>query len=428
MTAPARKTIGGYEVERELARGGMGVVHLARQPLLERRVVVKSLRRGLVEDAAVEERFLREARTASRVQHQNVVAVHDCFAWRGERFIVQEYVDGTDLARALQACRRMAPRIAALVALELARGLEEIHAIGIVHRDLKPANILLGRDGAVKLADFGIALDDIGPGLTRTGHAVGTPPYMSPEQLMGERVDGRSDLFAFGAVLYELISGEAPFTPDDTQPARALVRRIEAGRYRPLRRVAPETPRALRRIVSACLRAKPRRRLESATSLRRGLERLLGAVAPGQCRSEIAAWLREQGVFETPKDATQALPRALPAPSAPHPGWALAGGVAGLAAMAASIGLVHLREEGRRLPWLPGLPSAEAVSRVASPAGPRVTEPTSRTALAPTPVEVVLAEPGVGTRPDAVPNRTPEASGSQEAEAQEPVSTPDPNP
>jgi serine/threonine-protein kinase len=243
------------------------------------------------------------------VHHQNVVAVYDCFTWRGERFISQEYVDGVDLNTALQAVQRLKPRVAALVALELARGLEEIHARGIVHRDLKPSNVLLGRGGETKIADFGIALDGKAPGLTQTGHAVGTPTYMSPEQFLGERVDTRSDLFTFGILLYEMLTGEPPFKDEDDGPS--LLRRMEAGRYRPLRKLAPETPRALARLVRRCLRPKTRKRVPSATELRRALEHQLRAPSPADCRAEIAAWLWERKVFVAEEgDATRA--QALP--------------------------------------------------------------------------------------------------------------------
>jgi serine/threonine protein kinase len=247
-----RKSIGTFEVERELGQGGMGVVYLARQPALDRRVVIKMLRRDLNQDDDCEERFRREAQAAAAVHHQNVVAVYDCFSWRGERFISQEYVDGRDLATILQTVRRLQPRIAALVALELARGLEEVHARGIVHRDLKPSNVLLGRGGEAKIADFGIALDAKAPGLTQVGHAVGTPTYMSPEQFMGERVDERSDIFTFGILLYEMLAGETPFRDEEEGPS--LLRRMESGRYPSLRRSAPGTPRALRGMVRRCLR------------------------------------------------------------------------------------------------------------------------------------------------------------------------------
>jgi alkylation response protein AidB-like acyl-CoA dehydrogenase len=287
----------------------MGVIYLARQPALDRRVVLKTLRRELAEKDSIDERFTREAQAAASVHHQNVVAVYDCFSWRGIRYIAQEYVNGCDLSTALEKVGRFAPRIAMLIALEVSRGLEEIHARGIVHRDLKPSNILLGRGGEAKVADFGIVLDPKGPALTQTGHAIGTPPYMSPEQYLGERVDERSDLFALGTVLYEILTGEPPFTEADPAHGAGLLRRMEAERYAPPRKAGAETPRYLDRLIRACLRPKPRKRLQSARALRRSLERHLGAPAPADCRREVAAWLWERGVFDPSEDETMLVPR-----------------------------------------------------------------------------------------------------------------------
>ena len=306
------RTIGHVEIERELGKGGMGVVHLGHQPALDRPVVIKTLRRALADDPTLEERFLREARSAAAVHHQNVVAVYDCFTWRGEHYIVQEYVEGVDLSTVLAVSTRVAPRIAALAALELVRGLEEIHALGIVHRDLKPSNILLSRAGATKIADFGIALGDDGPGLTQTGHAVGTPLYMSPEQLLGERADSRSDFFSLGILMYEMLTGRVPFAEGEEEAGGSLVRRMQGSRYPRLRRLAPETPRALARLVNKCLRSKPGKRPLSATSLRESLERVVGSATPGACRAEIAAWMWERGVFQPGEDGTVAVPRPAP--------------------------------------------------------------------------------------------------------------------
>ena len=367
MSPTPRKSVGSYEIERELGQGGMGVVYLARHPDLERRVVIKALRRELSGDEDAEERFRREARAAAAVHHQNVVVLYDCFNWRSERFIAQEYVEGGDLASALTTAKRLEPRIAALAALELARGLEEIHARGIVHRDLKPSNILLGRAGEVKIADFGIALEGNAKGLTQVGHAVGTPTYMSPEQLMGERVDPRSDLFTFGILLYKMLSGEVPFrAAEEDEEGASLLRRMEAGRYLRLRRISPRTPRALARLVHRCLRPKARKRPASAAELRRALEVMLRNPAPAACRAEIAAWLWEHGVFvDQEDDATRASPVA-PARQGVRPGvrWAIAAALGALLALAA----VSNRLEITELPLLSQL--AEVDPRLLWPEAP----------------------------------------------------------
>jgi serine/threonine protein kinase len=372
MSRTPRRSVGSYEIERELGAGGMGVVYLARHPDLERQVVIKSLRRELSGDDDSEERFRREARTSAAVHHQNVVVLYDCFTWRGERFIAQEYVDGGDLATVLTTAKRLEPRIAALVALELARGLEEIHARGIVHRDLKPSNVLLGRGGEVKIADFGIALEGNSKALTQVGHAVGTPTYMSPEQLMGERVDPRSDLFTFGVLLYEMLAGEVPFrAPEEGEEGASLLRRMEAGRYLGIRRLSPRTPRALARLVHRCLRPKPRKRPASAAELRRLLERLLENPAPAECRGAVAAWLWERGVFaDAEDDSTRASP-VIPTPQGVRSGvrWAIAATVGALLAMAA----VSSRVEISELPLL-----SQLVARPILEEGSPVVEPDRR--------------------------------------------------
>jgi len=311
MSSQIPRTIGSFEVECELGRGGMGIVYLAVQPGLERRVVLKTVPREAAEDPRVAERFQREARAAAGVHHQNVVVVYDCFSFRGRPYIAQEYVDGQDLASVLRGVGRLEPRVAALVALELVRGLEEIHASGVVHRDLKPPNVLLGKAGEVKVADFGIALGSgKGPALTQTGQAVGTPRYMSPEQLYGERADPRSDLFSLGVVLYEMLAGRPPFEEEEDPEKGALLRRIESGRYPGLRSLSPATPRWLARLVQSCLRPKPRRRPASATALRCALEQRLGTSSPADARREIAAWLWQRGVFGEDDEATEARPLA----------------------------------------------------------------------------------------------------------------------
>jgi len=302
-TASSGRSLGNFVVEEEIGRGGMGVVLLARQKGLERPAVLKKLRRDLMELPELADRFRQEARAAGNVHHQNVVAVYDCFSHRGDLYIAQEYVDGTDLRSALARTGPLPWRIAALLALEAARGLEEIHAQGTVHRDLKPANLLLGRRGEVKIADFGIALPADAAALTLPGVVIGTPPYMPPEQILGERLDARGDLFALGVVLYETLCGAPPYTSsaDDTE---SLLRRMQRERFVRVRQHARGTPRFLARLVRSCLRGKPQRRLPSAAQLRRTLERHLARLSPADCRAELARWLWEHGAFEARANET----------------------------------------------------------------------------------------------------------------------------
>ncbi len=307
MSGGGPRSIGSFAVERELGSGGMGLVLLGRHVPLDRLAVLKRLRPELASNPELVERFAREARAAAAVHHQNVVAVYDWISWRGEHYIAQEFVDGADLRTVLAQVGRLPWRIAALVALELARGLEAIHARGTVHRDLKPANVLLGRAGEVKIADFGIALDATSDGLTRPGITIGTPPYTAPEQLVGERADARSDLFALGVVLYEMLAGAPPHRETASGEAQALITRMQKERYTPLRKVAAEAPRWLVRLARSLLRGKPRARPASAQRVRRTLERSLGAF-PAEARVDLASWLWDQSVFQPREGDTVVLP------------------------------------------------------------------------------------------------------------------------
>ena len=251
MRTFSTRTIGSFAIERELGSGGMGVVLLGRHATLERRAVLKRLRPEFAQSDELVERFAREARAAAAVHHQNVVAVYDWISWRGEHYIAQEYVDGVDLRAALARVGRFPWRIAALIALELARGLEAIHARAMVHRDLKPANVLIERSGRVVITDFGIARGLQSSDATlQTGGLLGTPAYMAPEQIAGELVDARADLYSLGCILYELLTGQRPFVRSNPsqlawahlktapEPPSRLVEGVERCRG-PLQNVAP---------------------------------------------------------------------------------------------------------------------------------------------------------------------------------------------
>ncbi len=301
MSAPTLvgRRLGGFTVERELGRGGMGVVVLARQESLDRPAFLKRIHVELARDAELEARFEREAIAAARLHHPNVVSVYDRFQHRGAQYIATEYVDGIDLSRVLESEFRLPWRIAATIALEIVRGLEAIHAEGTLHRDVKPQNLLIGRHGEVKITDFGLALDVSGSALTQPGIAVGTPPYMPPEQLRGERVDPRADLFAFGCVLYEMLTGRPPFEMPGEEADESMLARVESGRFPRIRSRCRDAPRALVRLVHLCLRPRAARRIGSAAEVRRRLESILDRPPREACRDTLAAYFWEHHVFES---------------------------------------------------------------------------------------------------------------------------------
>ncbi|HIF92517.1 MAG: serine/threonine-protein kinase [Myxococcales bacterium] len=306
------RRLGGFTVERELGRGGMGIVVLARQQSLDRPAVLKRIHAELAIHPELEARFEREAVAAAKLHHPNVVSVYDRFQHRGAQYLATEFVDGVDLSKVLEHEGRLPWRIAATIALEIARGLEAIHNEGTLHRDLKPQNLLIGRRGEVKIADFGLALDSSGTALTQPGIAVGTPPYMSPEQLRGERVDPRTDLFAFGCVLYEMLKGQTPYSmpniPDaeseERKPGKSLLAKIESGRYARVRTSQREIPRSLARLVRRCLVPRLTRRISTAAEVRRQLEAILDRPPREECQSLLAAFLWERQIFEARETET----------------------------------------------------------------------------------------------------------------------------
>jgi serine/threonine-protein kinase len=341
-TGPIGQKIGPFVVEAELGSGGMGEVLLARQTSLDRPAVLKKIRRDLMERDDLAERFVREARAAAQIHHPNVVSVYDQFRHRQHVFIAQEYVDGVDLKTTLSRLGALPWRIAAIIALEIARGLEEIHAFGTVHRDLKPANILLGRRGQVKIADFGLALEATGSSLTEPGVMIGSPTYMPPEQMMGDRVDVRCDLFALGVMLYEMIVGHPPYrlpsesqADDDAPPTRGLLQRMQREEYPRPRGARGRAPRPLIRLIQKLLRGKVARRPSNTRSIRLELEAGLGHPSPADARDELVAHLVEHQVFAQASDETVSLDRPLGARSRMPAGWAWA--LAGLLAFAAAL-------------------------------------------------------------------------------------------
>ena len=204
--------IGRYEILETLARGGMGVVYKAKDPLIERVVAIKTLGFGLspIEAEAFRKRFAREAKSAGRLNHPNIVTIHDMGESDDGAYIAMEFLEGRTVRDILDSGVTMPPAQIADIAIQVADGLAFAHRHDVVHCDIKPANIMVLASGAVKIMDFGIALLPTGS-RTFAGNVLGSPRYISPEQIVGRPVDSRSDIFALGAVLYEMLTGVAPF-------------------------------------------------------------------------------------------------------------------------------------------------------------------------------------------------------------------------
>ena len=213
LTGGQPEWIGRYRVDQVLGRGAMGVIFRAHDPAIGRDVAIKLVRADLLDGEERESylaRFRHEAQAAGRCVHPNIVTIYDFAVHEGNPFIAMEFVDGANLADAIEGGSRFQPNEATSIVLQLLEALACAHRLGVVHRDIKPANILLQRNGQVRVMDFGISRLE-SSSLTQNGTIIGTPSYMSPEQCRGDEVDQRSDLFSAGIVLHELLSGEKPF-------------------------------------------------------------------------------------------------------------------------------------------------------------------------------------------------------------------------
>jgi tetratricopeptide (TPR) repeat protein len=262
------RELGSYRLVREIGSGGMGVVYEAEDTRLRRRVAIKLLPPEFSRDRASKERFLREARAASTLDDPNICTVHDIGEHDGQLYIVMAYYEGETLKERL-ARGPLPVSEARQVAIEVARALLRAHEAGIVHRDIKPANVMLTRQGKVKILDFGIAKMRGDATLTRAGSSLGTPAYMSPEQVRGDPVDGRTDIWSLGVLLYEMLAGRRPFPGDDE---RAVLSAIQSRKPEPLERIRPEVPPELSRTVARALAKDPAGRQQSAAELLSDLE------------------------------------------------------------------------------------------------------------------------------------------------------------
>jgi serine/threonine protein kinase/Tol biopolymer transport system component len=261
------KTILHYKILEELGRGGMGEVYKAEDAKLNRMVALKFLSKNLLTSEENKARFIQEAKTASALNHPNVCTIHDIQEHDGQQYIVMEYVDGQTLR---DHKRPLSIKQVADIGTQVAEGLAAAHSQGIVHRDIKPDNIMVRKDGIVQIMDFGLAKLRGGSTLTKEGSTVGTLAYMPPEQLQGDEVDARSDIFSLGAVLYELVSGHLPFKGEYES---AIIYEIINSYPEPISMFRDEIEPELEAIIMECLEKDPNERYQSAKELAKNLKR-----------------------------------------------------------------------------------------------------------------------------------------------------------
>jgi len=268
--APLPLAWGKYTILREIARGAAGVVYEALHRELGRKVALKVLRTGLDTDDTTRERFRREAQALAQVHHDHIVEIYEFGEVDGRPYYAMSLVKGPTLAQLVKADARPSPQELCRGLAGVADALQLLHDAGIIHRDVKPSNIMIAENGRYMLADFGLARTAMSATMTRTGDALGTPLYMSPEQMLGSRdaIESRTDIYSLGATMYQLLTGKPPFK---TENLHALMRMVLSQRPEPARSVAPELPSGCSRIAMKCLEKEPRDRYSSARDMQEDL-------------------------------------------------------------------------------------------------------------------------------------------------------------
>nr|WP_140858594.1 serine/threonine-protein kinase [Myxococcus xanthus] len=284
------RKIGAYRVLGELGRGGMALVYRGLHEMLQREVAIKELLPDGQRDRETLSRFRREALALAAFRHQNIVTLYDMVEKAESLFMVMELVDGPTLHTLIKEGPLPAD-VTGVIAARIASALDHAHFRHIIHRDLKPANVMLTKSGEVKLMDFGIAKDVGMEALTQQGMAVGTPSYMSPEQVTGVPVDGRTDIFSLGVLLYEALSGARPF---HGKTAGEVFAKIRDGKYTPLSKVAPNVPAPLVRIIQRAMEVKPEDRFPDAAAMRRELDVFLAQEVQVSHAALLVAFLRHR--------------------------------------------------------------------------------------------------------------------------------------
>ncbi len=263
------KSIRNFEIKELIATGGMAAIYKAVQTSLDRVVAIKVLHGHLAQDSNFIQRFEREAKASANLKHENIVNIIDFGKEEEIYFIAMEFVDGRSLKDLIAQIKVFPLEVVITIAVDVCKGLSHAHRKGVIHRDIKPANILIGYDGSVKIADFGLAQAQDLTSITVTGAIVGTPAYMSPEQAAGRKVDNRSDIFSLGIILYEMLTGDKPFPGENYS---SVITRILTATPKPPIEMNPLVPVELNHIVEKMLEKDPDKRFSDVDLLQTELE------------------------------------------------------------------------------------------------------------------------------------------------------------
>lgn len=347
------KKIGKYKIQCILGKGGMGIVYRALDPDIERDVAIKTIRFDTLTDGTAKDdlmaRFIREARAAGKLAHPNIITVYDVGKEKDITYIVMQYIEGQSLQALIDSGKRFSSQEISEIMRPIGDSLDYAHANGIIHRDIKPGNIMIDRSGKPFLADFGVARIETST-MTQAGTTVGTLSYMSPEQIQGQTVDGRADIFALGVILYELLSGKKPFFGDNIS---TIVYKIVHEEPQRITEVNQDLPRGYELVIKKALAKNPEDRYQTCKEMVADLE-----------NSE--KMLEETLAYETEKA------RAAPSGAKRKLGLVLALAFFGMAVLAGGAYLIFFSKSGKPAQLSPGLETLkkEGVSPVTRSAGP----------------------------------------------------------
>jgi serine/threonine-protein kinase len=397
--------LGKYEIRRELGRGAMGVVYEGYDPLIKRIVALKTIRADQLSGENAETiiaRFRREAQAAGRLSHPNIVPIYDFGEEDGVWYIAMEYVNGRELKDYFQDNERFTTSDIVRIMAQILDALDYSHRQGVVHRDVKPANVILLPDGSVKVADFGIAHIETS-NMTQVGMTLGTPAYMSPEQIMGLPVDGRSDIFSAGVILYQFLTGERPFSGTSTTTMRKVLEEHPL----PPSRFNVQAPAAMDAVVQKALAKRPEQRFQTAREFAEALRAAAqsGSAQPASPAPE-ATLIDPAGAatIVNPAPAARA-GAAAPLPAPPRTSQAAAIVIVGalaLIAIGAAVWMLYPRAKGDA-PEIAQVEAGAAPSVAQAPSAPAAAPPGATPAAAqPQPTPAVPATPPPAASPPKV--------------------------